>query len=279
MADFLKVQLEFRLAGPGFSEIYYVAGSDPKGYAGSAMDLVRERQKMMVRVAIIHHVRISAAQPGGKSYRFPVISGAGALAPVNARDVAAVTSTVNVYTTSGIRRTLKFHALPDDLTVFNVDGSESSALDPRVANFIDTALLGKYAIKAQAIPAKLATRRIADITVAEKGDVSFQCDTVGLLEGQHIRVSSCQGWKANQFHGVWRVGKIIAGPPTSIVCGTRRPIDPNYFYSKATGTIRDAETSGFNFLPMASRDNFQVASTRKVGRPTDAPRGRSSNRR
>lgn len=275
----LKVQLEFGMEEANWSEIYYTAGSQPKAGRAVAEAMARERLKFLVNAGRIHHIRISGAQPGDRSYRFPLPNGAGAYPIVDTRDNGNVTVTMGVYSTSGVFRKLKFHGLPDSSVYFDANGVENTTVTAALGNFVDYLILNQWQIRHIATAANLATKKISNITVASNGVVTFTVDTVGLVVGQKVRVSSCQGYHASQFNGVWTVGGPIPLPAGSFAASSRRFIDPNFFYVPSSGSVRDGSSTGYTYVPMASRDDFQQSGTRKTGRPTDSRRGRVSARR
>lgn len=275
----LKVQLEFRMGEANWSEIYYRSGSDPKGGRDPAIAMARERLKLCVPVAAIHHIRISAAQPGGRSYRFPLVAGSGTVSGPDRRDVGPVTNTVGVYSASGVFRKLKFHGYPDNAITFDPAGVPDTALGGATANFLGFLKANGWQIRHIATPAREATKKIWTIAVAANGTVTFGCDTTGLALGQKVRVSSCQGYHAGQFNGVWTVSGPNPLSPVSFTASSKRYIDPNFFYVGSSGSIRDGSPAGYIYLPIDDWDLYQSPGTRKVGRPTDSPRGRQSSRR
>lgn len=274
----LKVQMEFTMGGEGWSEILYHAGASPIGFAAAAAALVEERKKMLVAVAQIHHVRISAAQPGARSFRFRVSNGAGAVSASLARDVGNVTSTVGVYGELGAYRKLQFHGRPDDAHVYMASGAINAALTGATTAYLNYLVANNYQIRHQTVAANdPVNKSIQDITV-DDGVVTFVVDTTGLSERDKIRVSGVKGFNARQFNGVWTIGSKVVGPPTAFTSATTRLIDPNYFYLARSGVIRLANPSAFSYQRITGYDAFEDYSTRKTGRPSNSPRGRRSTR-
>lgn len=272
---YLKVQLEFRISGEGFSEIYYHSGSDPKGFKASASALVEERKKLLVAVGTIHHVRVSGAQPGARAYRFPVFNGGGVVASTKTRDVGAVTGTVGLYGNNGAFRKLQLHGLPDDYHTFDTAGNPNPALGADLSNYLTYLQTNAYAIKHTIVSANDAANAVVnDITVAA-GVVTFKVNPAGLAVGKKVRISGPKGTRVRQFRGTWTVGALLADGFTS---RTTRSIDTNFFYIPGTAKMRAGEPDAWNYEPITGFDDFEIAGSRRVGRPTDSPRGRRSNR-
>lgn len=276
----LRVQLEFRMGADGWSELYWHAGTSPKSFALNAADLVTERKKCLVNDAVIHHVRISAAQPGAHSYRFPVPNGSGALPNSYLRDVGPVTTTVGVYSTSGSFRKLQLHGLPDTDHAYDDNGVPSVTLSGNVATFLAYLKAQSYQIRSVSAKAgDLANKKIADIAVAGTGVVTFTVDATGLVGGQKVRVSGARGSKAKQFNGVWTVGTTLTPITNGFTAVTNRIIDPNFFYVTNSAVIRNNAPESYQFFSIDDWDAYEYPGTRRTGRPTDSPRGRRSSQR
>lgn len=273
----LKVQLEIRMGADGWGEDYYAAGTVPKAFAAAAQSLADERKKMLVKTATIHHCRISAAQPGGRSYRFPVVNGAGSRPTVQHRDFGNVAVNIGAYGEGGAFRKLCFRGFPDDTIVYDANGVADTTLPNLLPTFLAYLKAQQYLIRHIArAPNDLANIVIKDIGSVD-GSVTFTCNATGLAESQHIKISSCKGHKASQFNGVWIVGELLNPVTLGFKAGTKRLVDANFFYVKSTGRIRNVEAAGYTFQKMVDFDAFITPGARKTGRPTDEHRGRRSS--
>lgn len=275
----LRVQLELKMGSEGWSETYYHAGSDPKAFQSQAISLARERQKILAAVAKIHHIRISAAMPGARAYRFPLLNPNGGLAGSSTRDVGAITLTVGCYTSDNAFRKIGLHGFPDITTAFDTDGNLNVGMPAGVPTFFAYLVAQAYEIRHRKKPFNdLSLVGIKNITVTN-GLVMFETVTTGLSPKDKVLVRSAKGYKVGQFNGVWVVKDIVVGPPAGFTAQTKRLVDDQFFYSGNTATWTGGGTDAVDFLPMTAFDDFCERGTRKVGRPTDVPRGRRSSRR
>ncbi len=278
----LKVQLEFRMGGDGWSEQFYCSGSSPIGAKALGHELANKRSFALVKTARIHHVRISPAnEQTVRSYRFPEANNAGAIDKL--RDMGSATIVVGIFTETGHYRALKLHGCPDAAIAYYDDGSAKTTLTSEVKAFLDYLAPGvagsPWQIKARAKTAADATNvAIVDITMSGT-DVLLQCATAGFAAKDKITVSGCKGYNVRQFNKNWRVKAVVAGPPAGLLCTPAFQVSPGFFYVGASGVIRSNQGAGFSYLPMFSHDDFMTFSERKTGRPTDEHRGRVSSRR
>lgn len=269
----LKFQLEFRMNSEGWSEVYYKAGSDPKAAKPDAVALVNERKKFLAPVGVIHHVRISAAQPGGRSFRFTVANGAGGASALP-RDVRNVTTTVQAWGATAGSRVFKFHGRQDDAIVFNDDGTAQAAIPAVIDTFMAYLVTQQYQIRTNTLAANdPALPKVTDIDVAA-GEVTFYGTFPGTTVGEKIRISGVKGFKTAQFNRVWTVSEVVAGPPAGIKCQTTALLDPTFLLVKGSGRLREANFGDYTFVTISDYADTVAFSTRKVGRPTDSPRGR-----
>jgi hypothetical protein len=274
VVEYCRHQLEFRMGSDGWSESYYHGGAVPKAEKPVADQLVIERKKFLVSVAQIHHVRISAATPGGRSYRFPVFSGFGG---VNSpRDAGVVTSNIGGYGDLGAYRTFQFHGVKDASHIWDDQGAPNVAITPFIQPFLDYLRLNGWKIRH--VPAAANDVTLAKITgiAVALGVVTFTVPHGGLDSGDKVIVSGCKGFNVSQFNGTWTVGNPDPVPAGSFLSTTTRGIDPQFFYLAGSGKIRLANPSNYSFQQIASWDDFETVGSRRTGRPTDSHRGRRS---
>jgi len=272
----VKIQLEFRMGGDGWSEIYYHGGSAPRDSKGVAQALVTERVKILCAVGVIHHVRISGTTPGSRSYRFPPTGATGGRVASKTRDAGAVTTTVGMYSADGVYRKLALRGMPDDGHNWNEAGQESTTIPGMTQTFLNYLKDQQFQIRHIVLPATdEGLSPIKDVSVAA-GIVTFTTDSLIPVVGKKVKISGMKGLKASQFNGVWTVGSVAAGPPMTFSALTKRLIDPNFFYIKGTGRIRSAEPAAYTYVTINSFDDYDTTSTHKTGRPTDSHRGRRS---
>jgi hypothetical protein len=272
-----RYELQFKM-GPGWSEIFYTQESgSPRSLIATGQALAAARLKCLVAAATLHHVRISSVGVSTPSYNFPIFPSRGGLIQNN--DVPGVTSNYGIYSATGQRRTLQLHGLPDSDHVYDAAGDASITLAGYEITFLSYLVSRGFCIRSVAVRANTLTPlKIANITIA--GPVqTVTVDTTGLVVGQKVRISGAQGFKSRQWNAVVKVASLIAGPPTQFTFGTKRLIDPNATYVTGSAQLRNADIAGFNFLPITVYDNFSANGTRRVGRPTDLPRGKQSLKR
>jgi hypothetical protein len=274
----LKVQMEFRMNGDGWSEHLYHGGDGPKAFAVLGQALCNERKKSLVNVATIHHCRISKVGGGARSYRFPVASGSGMITLT--RDVGPVTRTMGLYGDSGAYRLYKFHGRPDDTTQYDINGNLSTGVPALLDDFVQYLITNSYQIRH-------ITQAANDDTLVNVASVAVAGPTVTfVLAGsipdgtKKVVISGMKGYGVRQFNAVWTVANLttVAGVST-FTTSTTRPLDTRFNYVANTGKIRVGGSGAFGFQNIADRDAFCGAGTRKTGRPTDEPRGRRSLRR
>jgi hypothetical protein len=276
--------MEFRMGADGWSEILYMAGSDPRaaGITSKALSLVRERLKILVTVGRIHHVRISPANEQSiRSYRFPVVNPAGAVAGL--RDVGGVTITYGLYGGAGSFRVYKLHGCLDAAANYDANGDLSTAMNAGRQAYMAYLIAQEFEIRHRAVGAKdLANVGITDIlqVAAPSLDVKFVMPTAGFAVNQKITVSGCRGVNVAQFNRNWTVKSIDAVAPVGLVCTPFKGISTPYNYIGGTGKVR-SNTLGaaYTYQKIGAFDQFEGASTRKTGRPTDEHRGRVTGHR
>lgn len=272
----LKVQLEFRMGPDGWSEIVYHPGSSPKAFLPDAQALVNERKKGLSRVGNIHHVRISGAQPGARSFRFAVVNGAGGMPATAFRDAGMVTTNVDVYGATAAYRKLQLHGYPDVDHRYDTNGLPDLGLHPTILAYLTFLKTNGYTIRHTiAAAGDAANKVVTDITV-DNGIVTFVVDTTGLNVGDKVRISGVKGFNMAQFRGTWTVGEKVAGPPTSFKSFTTRTISENFFYVKGSGRLRGGEADDYTFEPIDTWGPTEEIGSRRTGRPTDEHRGRRS---
>jgi hypothetical protein len=268
----LKIQMEFSIQQNGWSEFLYHAGASPVGFKASAALLVSERLKCLVQGARCHHVRISGATPGQRSYRFPPSFQSGSIP--SAPDVPAVTSTIGLYTAEGSFRKLLLHGLPDAAHVYTVSGQPELGLGSLTRAYLQFLVANGYQIRTKTLPANdPALKTITNITVAANSVVTFTVDATGYSTGNKVIVSGCKGANAGQFNGVWTIVS-VANDLSSFTATTTRRITTTFIYNGGTGKIRNGGSSGYAFQNITDFDEIWESSTRKVGRPSNSPRGR-----
>ena len=274
----LKVQMEFRMTGDGWSEHIYHGGDGPKAFAVLGQALCNERKKSLVNVATIHHCRISKVGGGARSYRFPVDHGQGMI-PLP-RDVGPVTRTMGLYGDSGAYRLYKFHGRPDETTQYDAAGNPSTAVPEFMDDFVQYLITNSYQIRH-------ITQAANDDSLVNVASVTINGATVTfVLAGsipdgtKKVTISGMKGYGVRQFNYTWTVANLttVAGVST-FTTSTTRPLDTRFNYVANTGKIRVGGTGAYTFQNIADRDAFSGIGTRKTGRPTDGPRGRRSLRR
>jgi hypothetical protein len=272
----VKIQLEFRLGADGWSEIYYHDGGTPKASQSTGQALVDERVKLLVALGTIHHVRISGTAPGSRSYRFPPIGGGGGRPAAKVRDVGAVTHTVGLYTANGVFRKLILHGFPDEASFYLPDGSAATAMGDLTRDFLQFLKTNNYQIRHLTVAANDDGNPEISAITAAGADVTFAGTFPGIAAKQKVRVSGCKGFGAAQFNGVWTVGSLVTGPPAGIKCNRAKGFNANFQYVASSGKLRSAQPAAYSYPIIDSWDPFVGQSVRKVGRPTDSPRGRRS---
>lgn len=270
----LRVTMEFEMNSEGWSETLYHEGSSPIAFSAAAKALVVERQKVLINVATIHHVRISGAQPGARSYRAVITNGSGAIGADSRRDVGPVTTNVGLYGATGAYRKLQLHGLPDHWHNYTSTGSLSGAMVGALTTYLGYLASSGYQIRHESVMASEPTLpKIKNITVAG-GEVTFIVPNDDLEEGDKVKVSGVKGFNAKQFNGVWTVGELVAGENPGFKATTTRLIDTNFFYLLNSGRLRDASPAAYSYQTIAAWDETDSNGTRRTGRPTNSPRGR-----
>lgn len=279
--EHLKVQLEFRMGPDGWSEIIYMAGSDPRATTASskAIGLARERLKLLASAGVIHHIRISPANEQTiRSYRFPLIAGAGGDA--RARDVGGVTVTVGLYGQNSAFRTIKLHGVPDVGNFFDISGVYSSGLGGDLRSYVQYLVANEFEIKHRVQGAKLVTlAHVTDITYVSP-NVFLEMPTAGFAANDKITVSGAKGVNVRQFNKNWTVKSVEVGPPAGLKLSASSGVSLPFSYTGGTAVVRiNNIATAYSFSKITSFDDFVQPGTRKTGRPTDEHRGRVSGRR
>lgn len=276
----LKVQMEFRMGHDGWSEIVYATGDSPKAFKAAAQLLVAARIKCLVKVADIHHVRISRVGGGSRSYRFPPNPSRGKLASAIKRDVGGVTIVVGCYGEDNAYRSYKLHGCPDTSAVYTEDGDPGTALGDDRKGYLTFLVENQYLIRHVLEPATLDTLPTVHDVSINNNIVTFVL-TGSVANGtKKIIVSGMKGFGVRQFNGPWTVASLTTtGGNTTITAGTTRSLDPRINYVPDTGRVRIGGTAAFSGKKYLDFDDFEVYSTRKTGRPTDEHPGRRSSRR
>jgi len=274
----LKVQMEFRMGGDGWSEHFYHGGTGPRAFALLGQALCNERKKGLVNVAVIHHCRISQVGGAARSYRFPVTAGTGM--QTLPRDVGPVTRTIGLYGDGGAYRLYKMHGRQDETTSYNAAGVLDTSVPGTMADFADYLATAGYQIRHISQAASDDTLvNVADVTV-NGATITFVLNGSLLAGTKKVIVSGMKGYGVRQFNGVWTLASLVtAGGISTFTSTTTRPIDTRFNYVGNTGKIRVLGATTYAYQNIESHDGFAGAGTRKTGRPTDEPRGRRSLRR
>ncbi len=151
----LKIQMEFRMGGDGWSEILYADGTVAKDFQNTAVSLISERIKCLSNQALIHHCRVSVVGGATSSFRFPVVVGTGSWAA--RRDVGPTTCNVNCYTSNGLRRQIQLHGVPDVGKQYDADGVLIFTLDGKIDTYLTFLATANYQIRTVAVRAAAHT--------------------------------------------------------------------------------------------------------------------------
>lgn len=268
----LKYQLEFSMGSAGWSEVYYRAGSVPRDAKAAADALVTERKKMLCSVATIHHVRISPAEPGAISYYYAVNNGAGALALL--RDVGNVTVTLGAFGETGTFRKMKWHGCPDSKNAYNANGTFQAGMWSVAEAFMQYLKANAYLIRKTILKANADGLKVVTAIALAANQFTFSVDATGYAPGQKVRISGAEGYKVSELNGTWTIASMLPDAADGFKATTNRVIDSSFYYKPSSAKMRSGQVDAWTFDPIATWDDVHQSGTRKIGRPSDSPRGR-----
>jgi hypothetical protein len=87
-----------------------------------------------------------------------------------------------------------------------------------------------------------------------------------------IKVTGCKGYRANQYNGSWKVVSVTGQDCT---VASNKPLDPTAIYAPNTGKWRTSTGGNWEY-PAITTGTILKAGSKKIGRPSFAPRGRRS---
>jgi hypothetical protein len=281
MADqAMKVTLNFSMAPlPGWSESYFTGPSPINDALKARIDqLAAKRILPLVNVARITSYRVSAV-PSRRFSRHILKQDLVGL-DNRVRDVAAVTNTVPIYSAQNHVRFLPVHGMADDASAFFANGGENRGVNGGLRAFLDYLKTNAWQMQVETINAfdrtQAGLKPLTNVAIVANV-VTVTVAGLGAVLGDHVLLSGLKGYKVGQFLGEWIVSDYT--DPT-LKLSSRKYVDPQFFLAPGSGFVRLKRKGAFYaYENITDWDETGIqASTHRVGRPPDSPRGRRSRR-
>jgi hypothetical protein len=258
----------FNLRKGGWTESLYTGASIAGAFAGISA-LADKRITFLVNAGSLDFVGVRDMS----TPRLAVFSELGSLRT----GIAGATAYRDLYnaavmcrfTTTTSKSSPWLHGCPDDYMIGDAAGQFTlSGAGQAVINAYLAFLLGQGLWQLRVLDTGLAlgTPQISAITYIA-GVVQMTIPGYGGIVGDKLIVTGCQGFRANQFNGTWRI-VAVAGDLLTVSSGAALTTSFTY-----TGNSGRARKPGFIFQGI-TEVSIRKVGTKKMGRPINGPVGR-----